>query len=140
MLNLRKHCSILALISAFGITALPSAIAQTPGVTTLTGASYDTTGQFTDFSIGYNFTVGAQDITVTAFGYLDDGFGSAHKIGIFDAANTLVGNESAVAVAGADGNSARADAANPTRSARGAVSSLSAAQFGVRRSCLWPDC
>lgn len=104
----------LALVAAACLAAPHFAAAQTPAVTGLNGASYDTTGQNGNFSIGYNFTVGSQDVTVTSFGYLDDGFGSAHRIGIFDASNNLVGGESGVATAGADGNTARADAANPT--------------------------
>ncbi len=103
----------LVLLPALGLTAHAAAPPSTPGVTGLTGAAYDTTAQFDNFSIGYNFTVGTQDVLVTALGYLDDGFGSVHRIGFFDSANAPVG-DSAVATAGADGNTARADAANPT--------------------------
>ncbi len=114
MTNLLKCARALALVPTLGLLLAHPAAAQSAAVTGLNGAAYDTTGQNGNFSIGFNFTVGPQDVTVTALGYLDDGFGSAHRVGIFDANNILVGNESVAVTAGADGDTARASAASPT--------------------------
>jgi hypothetical protein len=97
-------------LAAVALSAAHPAVAQSAAVTGLDNASYaDQTG---NYSIGFSFTVGSQPVIVTALGYLDDGFGSTHDIGIYDSSGGLVAF--ADATAGADGNTARSSASAPT--------------------------
>lgn len=72
------------LIAGFGGAAHAATI--TPAV------EYTTSGTLSDsrpFTLGYSFSLSAP-VTVNALGYWDNGRGSDHKVGIWDAAGTLL--------------------------------------------------
>jgi hypothetical protein len=85
------------LVSAAGLVALSAAGARANSVAAFSFSSANfATYDPSTAELGYEFTTGAAPTTVTALGYINDGFNGTHTISIFGVSNKA-------AVAGASG-------------------------------------
>ena len=99
-----RTCSSLLAVGAMAWVAFSLAVVApanaTSGVASFSGGVATTAGQryggLANTTIGWSFTVGAQNITVSALGFFDqdgDGLNTAHEVAIWTTAGSLLGSE-----------------------------------------------
>jgi len=111
--NMKRHLgslisSRLSIASAclFAVLAAIPAHADSIAAFGFTRADFRTDDSDTA-ELGYNFTTGNTPITVTALGYINDGFNATHVVSLFNVATqqALPGGQVNVTTVGGDGNS-----------------------------------
>lgn len=100
--------SRLSIASAclFAVLAAVPAHADSIAAFSFTTANFRTDDSDTA-ELGYNFTTGDTPITITALGYINDGFNATHVVSLFDVATqqVLSGGQVNVTTVGGDGSS-----------------------------------
>ena len=86
-LNLSRLC--ISSVCLFAVLATVPAYADSIAAFSFTSSIYRIDDNDTA-ELGYNFTTGSTPITVTALGYINDGYNATHTVALFDVATQQV--------------------------------------------------